>query len=73
MFADDTEFIGKIRSLNPIEDQQLIQEDINRIADWCKEWQMFLNIEKCNIMKIGKRIPKVQYTITDPTIMVPIR
>ena len=52
MFADETKIIGKIRLSHPIEDQQVIQENINRIADWCKELQMYLNIEKCKTMRV---------------------
>ena len=65
MFADDTKIIGKIRPTHAREDQTMIQDDINRIADWCEEWLMFLNTEKCKVMKVGKRTPMMRYTIND--------
>ena len=73
MFADDTMIIGKIRPTHPIEDQYVMQENIIRITDWCKERQMYLNIEKCKNVRVGKRAPKIQYTITDPTTMASTR
>ena len=41
MFADDIKIIGKIRPTQAREDQKMIQDDINRIANWCEEWLMF--------------------------------
>ena len=43
----------------------MIQDDINRIADWCEEWLMFLNTEKCKVMRVGKRTLVIRYTIND--------
>ena len=32
---------------------------------------MYLNIEKCKIMRAGKRTPKKQYTMVEPITGVP--
>ena len=51
MFADDIKIIGKTRPTHAREDQTMIQDDINRIVDWCEEWLMFLNTEKCKVIR----------------------
>ena len=44
LYADDAKFYG------PVHDSQsklLIQEDINRVVDWCDRWRLRLNTSKC--------------------------
>ena len=47
-FADDTKLFGKVQSEV---DYIGIQEDLQRLSDWSKEWQMEFNVEKCKVMQ----------------------
>jgi len=60
MYADDTKLLARLD--HPLASQKL-QTDINNIAEWCKTWQMKLNIEKCKIMHIGKKNNFFVYSI----------
>lgn len=44
LFADDC---VAYRSISYDEDATALQEDLNRINDWCKQWNMCLNVNKC--------------------------
>ena len=51
MFADDT----KIFADTSVEGmQELLQEDIKRLDDWAKTWQLTFNTSKCKVMHLGK-------------------
>ena len=43
-FADDTKIFREIRTT---EDTQQLQEDLDMLVKWSKDWQMTFNIEKC--------------------------
>jgi ribonucleases P/MRP protein subunit RPP40 len=42
-----------------------LQEDIDRIVQWCDKWLMRLNVAKCKVMHIGKDNPKASYHMRD--------
>lgn len=48
---------------NPLITQNIIQNDLDRIINWTKDWLITLNIEKCNVLHIGNNNPKKEYTI----------
>ena len=50
MFADDTKLYHRIRTP---QDYILLQQDLERLVDWCDRWQMSLNMDKCHVMFIG--------------------
>ena len=49
-FADDTKLFGKVQSEL---DRACLQQDLQRLLDWSREWQMEFNVEKCKVMHIG--------------------
>lgn len=59
-FADDTKLARSIRNLL---DAERFQADINRLADWAKEWAMVFNLAKCKVMHLGRNNPKFEYTM----------
>ena len=49
-YADDT----KLYSLNTnYNDSTQFQEDLDRVTNWSKKWQLKFNINKCKYMQIG--------------------
>jgi hypothetical protein len=50
MFADDTKLWTKISSP---EDSESLQLDLDSLAAWSNEWQLYFNPEKCKVMHIG--------------------
>lgn len=63
LYADDTKVICGLNPYNINECILSLQDDINKIVDWTKTWQMELNISKCKVMHIGKKNPKHIYTM----------
>ena len=49
-FADDTKVSGRV--LNQSECSQL-QEEISNLIKWSDDWQMSLNVAKCEVMHFG--------------------
>jgi len=47
MFADDTKIWTKIRDIG---DNDLIQEDLNMLMGWSKQWLLAFNTDKCKVM-----------------------
>ena len=67
IFADDTK-IG--RCIENEKDCGQLQIDINRIVDWCSEWKMELNAEKCHIMHFGKTNKRYTYEMNGCKVSV---
>ena len=51
MFADDTKIYRQITSH---EDSLLLQNDINKLENWSKIWQIHFNHDKCHVLTMGK-------------------
>ena len=51
LFADDTTCYQAIRSS---EDQQSLQQDLNRLAEWEQTWSMAFHPQKCSVLCITK-------------------
>ena len=60
LFADDTKIFRVIESLA---DADILQDDINKLYDWCKKWKMFFNISKCHVIHFSKKNPQYFYHI----------
>ena len=52
LFADDSLLYWKIKSE---EDQRILQEDLRRLEEWKRNWQMSFNPTKCAVIRICKR------------------
>ena len=65
MYADDTKIFRSIQNVN---DCELLQEDLNKIYLWAKEWQMKLNPEKTKHLRIGSNRMSHTYLLDDNEI-----
>ena len=50
LFADD---LVVYRQINSPDDHHILQEDLQKLVEWSKTWQMELNVDKCTIMDFG--------------------
>ena len=57
-FADDTKGLQKVDSPN---DAHKLQNNLNHLFDWSKEWQMLFNLEQCHVLHFGSKNPKNTY------------
>ena len=57
MYADD------IKSYNSSSNAVLLKEDFLPVYKWSIDWLLPLNIDKCKVLYIGKKKPKVSYYI----------
>ena len=57
LFADDCVLYRNIRRS---EDQQLLQEDLDKLARWEEAWLMKFNVAKCHTMRVTKHPPSKQ-------------
>ena len=55
LFADDTKIY------NTSENSKILQEDIDTLERWTEKWNLYFNTEKCKMLHIGKRNPKIGY------------
>ena len=46
----------------------MLQDDLNRLYEWSKKWQMQFNVNKCSIMSVGKGNRPVYYALNDNTL-----
>ena len=60
LFADDTKIYRHVKT---VEDQQILQEDINRLQAWSDKWLLKFHPDKCKIMSIGKKITNFNYNM----------
>ena len=60
------------RSINSITHCQILQDDLNRIAQWDTDWQMKFNVAKCHLMTVTQHLPSNQihynYTLHQQTL-----
>ena len=57
LFADDCVLYRNIRGS---EDQQLLQDDLEKLALWEKAWLMKFNVAKCHSVRVTKHLPHKQ-------------
>lgn len=51
LFADDAKLLRKVGKR---EDCEILQEDLNKIWEWSRVWQMEFNVKKCGVMNFGR-------------------
>ena len=61
LFADDCVLYRKIRSS---EDQQILQDALNKLAQWEEAWLMKFSVAKCNSLRVTKH-PLPRHIIHD--------
>jgi hypothetical protein len=60
LFADDSKLFQVV---NSAEESEQFQTSIDAIANWCEEWQMPLNVEKCKVLHIGSKNQNFEYNV----------
>ena len=58
IFADDTKLYGKVCN---VKDAEILQNDLDNIYEWSKEWNLKFNASKCNILHYGKKNERFLY------------
>jgi len=58
LFADDCLIH---RPINPPNDHQLLQQDLNTLNTWAETWQMNFNADKCCILQLSKHHYKTTF------------
>ena len=53
LFANATKIVSQIENEN--NDNNNLQDDINRVLEWTREWLIRLNIEKCKVMHFREK------------------
>ena len=61
-FADDTKLFREVASR---QDSICVQEDLNRLVEWARIWQMQFNENECKVMHLGGRNEKFSYTMNN--------
>jgi hypothetical protein len=62
-FADDGKLYG-----NPSSQFQSIQDSLVKISHWYRDWLIQLNIEKCEVLHLGKNNPHLAYVINNKNL-----
>jgi ribonuclease P/MRP protein subunit RPP40 len=57
-FADDTKLLAKVDSA---EEHDKLQDDLNTLVSWSKDWQMKFNTDKCKVMHFGSSNNQFDY------------
>ena len=52
LYADDTKIF---RAITSFEDTEILQQDLNKIAEWMKKWSMEVNTEKSCHIRLGPK------------------
>jgi len=60
LFADDLKLYTTIKSDI---DRASLQAALDRLQQWCIDWQLTINIDKCHVLHIGKNNSYFSYTI----------
>ncbi len=68
MLADDTKIMRKVANE---EDCVALNQDLDRISDWSRKWEMIFNTKKCSVLDFGKssRRTSGNYSLSNERIM----
>ncbi|CAH2084309.1 unnamed protein product [Euphydryas editha] len=58
LYADDLKIYHSIKT---IDDCSKIQEDLNRLTDYCRKHKLHLSISKCKQITFTKKVNKIEY------------
>jgi hypothetical protein len=59
-FADDTKIANTVTNVNQAVE---MQNNLDKLANWAKTWQMRFNTDKCKVLHIGSRNEKANYVM----------
>ncbi|CAH2243228.1 jg14526 [Pararge aegeria aegeria] len=48
----------------------MIQQDLNAILKWTKEWLLSLNVNKCTVLHLGRKNPRLPYYLGNKQLKV---
>jgi hypothetical protein len=57
-FADDTKMS---KSVGCVQDADILRDDLRKLDEWAKNWQMQFNKDKCVVMHVGRSNSKFDY------------
>ena len=46
-FADDTKLIARVGTVQEVE---RLRDDLRKLFQWTKDWQMMFNVDKCSVL-----------------------
>ena len=58
MYADDLKIFKEIKN---VLDASALQRDLNRFLQWCNLNELFLNVQKCNVISFTRRRSKITF------------
>ena len=65
LYADDSKLYADCSSVEKCID---FYEDILNVEDWCNQWQLKVNTNKCDILHVGKNNLKFPYRLRDTVV-----
>lgn len=68
MFADDAKLLRRVTNE---EDCMALNQDLDKISEWSRKWEMAFNTNKCSVLEFGKSSRRVagNYSLSDERIM----
>ena len=60
LYADDSKLYGDCTS---VDDCLTLFDNLLDIEDWCSDWQLSINSEKCEVLHMGRNNNKFPYRI----------
>ena len=64
LYADDTKLMNRAPAVNGTSS---IQDDLDALSRWSKDWLMLFNYNKCHVMHFGKNNASHTYHLTEHT------
>uniref|UniRef100_A0A8C5LYI6 Reverse transcriptase domain-containing protein n=1 Tax=Leptobrachium leishanense TaxID=445787 RepID=A0A8C5LYI6_9ANUR len=65
LFADDTKICNRVDVPGGISQ---MTNDLGKLKKWSELWQLSFNVDKCKIMHLGRKNPRVEYRIFDTVL-----
>ena len=67
LFADDAKIFTAVNVRSDVE-PKVLQDDLQKLCEWSKKWQLPFNTDKCKSLHIGKQNPFHKYKMNDKTL-----
>uniref|UniRef100_A0A8C5N1B7 Reverse transcriptase domain-containing protein n=1 Tax=Leptobrachium leishanense TaxID=445787 RepID=A0A8C5N1B7_9ANUR len=65
LFADDTKICNRVDVPGGISQ---MTNDLGKLKKWSELWQLSFNVDKCEIMHLGRKNPRAEYRIFDTVL-----